>query len=199
MPVIHLGYGAANYKSCAATFAALRVQAPFIKDTAITTGKTIPGGMVHTSAGTSDRNKGFSLKQVEHPFNTVILLQANRTRNGLRIADGAVFLRLREGAGQVAVYAVVPPSPENTCGDRVMIFQGAADVLTPDECQEYGIQLPRTFVSQRMDPEEVPMCLDVRKLTLGSARPVAQAVETESGIVVRDVQAPMVRRLRLRR
>lgn len=199
MPQISIGYGAANFKDCGASFGALRVKPPFARDSAAVTGKTIPGTGTYTAAGRLDAHKGFSMKTVEHPYETVLMFTGTRTRRGMRWADGAIFLRLREGAGVVHVYGKVPGAPENTCGDTIQLFAGNADVLTVEDCHLHGIFPPDRYVRDRMNADEMADCFDVRVLTKGTPKPTPQLVNTEDGLQYREIAAPRVRQLRIRR
>lgn len=197
--IVQLGYGKANFATVRATYAAMRVVAPFVRASAATTGRRV-GSFTKVLAGSIDDFGAILQCSVEHDPGTVILLQVSRTRNNVPISEGALFLRLRSGAAHYRIEGKVPTPAQNRCGDRVMIFSGNADFMTPEELeQECGIQVNRGYISRFMSAEELEESFNIVQVSPEiSPRSVVQTVMGEQGEVKTSMGSMPVRRLRLR-
>lgn len=197
---VELGYGKANLSNTLATYASMRVQAPFVRETAINTGRRVPASDNAIPVGKFDLNGALLSCKVEHPSNTIIMVRAQWTRKGALLRQGALFFRLREGAALYDVRAKVPLGPDNMCGDTFLIFGGYGDLLTPDELALHGIEVPRKFRADFMAADEIAECFTVRQLRAETqSRPVLQAVATAEGVQMREIPAGPQRRINLRR
>lgn len=196
---IHIGYGKANFATVRATYAAMKVTAPFARVSAATTGRR-SGGMSRVMVGTLDDHGAILQCAVEHEPGTIILLQVSRTRNTVPISEGALFLRLRGQAAHYRIEGKIPSSAQNRCGERVMIFSGNADFMTPQELEaECGIQVNRGYISRFMDHDELDECFSIVQVAPEVApRSQVQTVLGEMGEVKTAMAAVPVRRLRLR-
>ena len=200
MPIIDLGYGKANLSDLLATYASLKVTAPFTRITAINSGKQMPGSSMSTPVGRFDLNGALLNAKVEHPNGTIILVQTSWKRNGVGIRDAALFFRLREGAPLYDVRARVPIGRENICGESFMIFNGYADLLTPAELKLHSIEPHRNWATSFLNPEEIGECFIVTQQRAETIpRPTLQAIATAEGVQMREIPQTPNRRLNLRR
>jgi hypothetical protein len=183
------------------TLAALRLRPPFLKDSAISSGRRETGSMTSHPVSRIPQVHGSMYQDyVTHQNGTIVMLQASWTRGGVRIRDGAVLLRLRREAALLNVTAMLPHSLESQIGDRMSVFEGRADLLSPDEAAMYKVGIPRRFVDNFFDLEEVEECFIVTQVSAAIAdRPEVSLVATAEGVVVREVQAAPTRRMNLKK
>lgn len=198
--VITIGFGKANFSNVVATVAALKVETPFNRVSAMTSGVAVSGSKTWIPAGLHEMNAGFTRLRTEHENGRIILLQAAWNRGGSPLREGAIFIRLRHGAPLYEISARVPTSQGNVCGDIVQVFEGTGDILSPDEMKVAGIEIPRFYAQRYLSEEEIMECFRI-SLIRGEtvARPSLQSVVTSAGIEVREVANLPQRRIRIRR
>lgn len=198
--IIGIGFGKANYSNVLMTVAALKVEAPFKRTSAMNSGVQVSGTKGWTPAGLHEMNGGFTRIRVAHENGCVILLQASWMRGGSPIRDGSLFIRLRQGAPHYLVNSRVPTANGNSIGDQVLGFDGMGDILTPDEIRIAGLDVPRWYTGRYMDPEELEECFRIQLVAPETVpRPSLQAIATPEGVQVREVPNLPQRRIRLRR
>lgn len=196
---VTLGFGRVNFKNSSATYAAMKVTAPFNRATAITSG-TRAGQQTVTQAGTWSGNGALLSVPVMHSLGTVIELQVKHMRGPSVIRDGALFLRLRVGAPLYNIIASVPTESENICGDSFQIFSGYADIMSVEELKLIGINVPRGFISRFMDMEELSECFRVLVAAAETVpKPAVGLIETPSGVEMREIAQPPKRRMIIRK
>lgn len=194
-----IGYGKANLQTISATYASMKVQAPFQRNSAVTSGKRM-GTPVASPVGTWDGAGALISTPVEHPAGTVILLQCKWMRGAHLLREGGLFLRLRSGAPVYSIVASVPTEHGNIIGDSWQMFSGPADIMSIPELRLIGIDVPRGFVSRFMDTEELSECYRIVQ-TRGETqpRPSISAIATPTGVEMREVVQAPTRRLNIRR
>lgn len=198
--IIDLGFGKANTSNTIATFAAMKATEPFIRATAVGTGKRVKGSDHSVPFGPLEMNGSLVSMKVEHENGAIILLQCSWKRSGSPIRDGALFIRLRAGAPLYAFHAKLPTSHENRVGESWQIFQGCGDIMTAAELKVAGLEIPRNWSSNFMDTEQIKECFVIRELRGETqARPTLTAVATSEGIKMREIPTEPSRRLRIRR
>lgn len=196
---VQVGYGKANLSSTLATYACMKVTAPFARVSAASSGPKVGSAMV-TAVGSHQINGVLINNQVQHPNGTVILLTASWKRGGSPIRDGALFIRLRFGAPHYNVLAKVPLGAENICGDSFVIFSGTGDIMNADELLERGIEVQRSYVSRFMDEEELGECFILNRLAPESIkRPELVTIATPDGTKLVEVSQAPTRRMVFRR
>jgi len=197
-----IAYGKINLSNASLSVASFRVQGPFKRESAVNTGKRRPGfdQYVHATAH-PQIGGGFSTNRVQHEPGTILLFQISRTRNRVRISDGAIFLRLREGAAFLAVSAKLPTGRESLLGDQYIIFQGNADLLSVEELKTSGLEIARQYERNFMSREEIEENFQINIVSPESTpRPSLQRVVSDGKVVVREMAQEPVRRIgRLRR
>lgn len=197
---ITVGFGKANFSSVLMSIAALKVEAPWQRVSAWTSGVSVSGSKVWIPAGEHEMNGGFTRVRTEHENGRIIFLQSSWVRGGSPIRDGAIAIRLRHGAPLYDIFARVPTAAQNRCGDVVQAFQGMGDILTPEELRVAGLDVPRYVSSKFFDPEEIDECFRITRISGESIpRPTLQSVATPEGIQVREVANVPQRRIRIRR
>lgn len=196
---VALGYGKAVLKDILATYAAMKVSAPFSRVTAITSGVKM-GANTTTRVGNWDGNGVLISANVGHENGSVILLQAKWMNGARLLREGGLFLRLRAGAPLYNVIAYVPTGPENICGDQFQVFSGHADILNADELKLLGLEVPRGYISRYMDREELAECFRlVQSAPESTPRPAIGAIATPTGIEMREIAQAPKRRMIVRR
>lgn len=198
---VRVSYGKVNLKGASMGLASLRIQPPFAKDSAANTGRLDVKSTQFTDATLNPQiGGGFTSKVVAHDEGTVIMLQAHRTRNKMRIADGCIFIRLRADAPKLMIRSILPTGTESILGDRHIAFVGSGDILSLEELKAISIEVPRSWVSGYMQQDEIDELFVVEELNKGSGpRPTFVRIATSKGVEVRAVQAEPVRRMRIRR
>jgi hypothetical protein len=199
LQTISIGYGKANLSNTLATYASLKVTAPFNRESALSSGKRV--GSSHVSnVGNTDINGVLINQQVAHENGTIILVTASWKRKGSGIRDGALFLRLRHGAPSYSIQAYVPTGYDNIYGNNFTVFSGSADIMNADELLLMGIQVSRSYVGRFMEHEELEECFSITRIGQETApRPVLTAIATAEGMQLKEVAQLPVRRLLLRR
>lgn len=196
-----VSYGKINLSGASGVFSALRVKPLFERDSAANTGRVnVKATTFSASTTMPELGGGFTSKQVAHDAGTVIMLQGSRTRRGVRIADGCIFIRLRACAPKLMIRGILPTGEQSVLGDKHIVFVGSGDVLSVDELKALGYEIPRSWVSGYMQQEEIDELFEVDELNKGSGpRPSFVRIATSNGVEVRAVQAEPVRRMRIRR
>lgn len=195
-----IGFGKANFPDTLATFAVFRVRTPFYRESGVTTGRQIPGAYAEYLAGAHADHGSLYRKTVEHKMGDVIALQASWKRNGSPLRDGAVFLRLRDGATKWKIEAKLPRSQANRIGGEFVVFEGHADILTVDDLDEAGFALPGSWRDKFMSEEEVDECFVFEQLLAERLpRPVLTTVIRDGKETVVEVAPKPLRRMLFRR
>lgn len=197
---VRLGFGRANFKGCGATYACFKVTPPFVRVTAVNSGKQTRGGRTVINAGEFQDNGQLVNAEVEHDNGSIILLQSAWMAGARVLKNGALFLRLRAGAPLWEVIASVPTNAGNICGDSFSMFSGHADIMTLDELRLCNIDIHRSYVERNMDLEEVNECFRlVQHMRETVPRPAISAIATPTGIEMREVAQMPRRRMVIRR
>ena len=195
---VQLGYGKANLATLA-TYSAMKVEAPFSRSSAVTSGKRM-GSASHTQIGAHELEGGVTVVPTEHENGTVILLQVKWMRGGVGVSEGGLFMRLRSGAPLYNISGRIPTEAGNMAGDTFTMFNGYADILNPAELQLLGIEVNRGYISRYMDEEELEECFKIVQLREETqARPSITAIATPTGVQMREVQPAPKRRIVLRK
>lgn len=194
-------YGKINLKNSGQTVASLRITPPFKKESAAQTGRLEHSSKEFMQATQyKDVGGGFTRQRVMHPEGTVIALQATRTRNGMTFAEGAIFLRLRNDADHLMITSILPIGPEGRLGDRIQVFQGAADVLTADEICILGLHMPSHYRKRYFNQDELDELFCVEVVRKGAvSKPQLVALSTSEGPVVRIIGQEEGRRIKIRK
>ena len=199
---VRLGFGKVNLKTQLATIASLRLRPRFIKDSAITSGKRDPKTLIYNPVSAHPEiNGSMQSDMVTHPNGTILLIQSQWRRGGSPIRDGAILLRLRQEAALINVVAKLPHGPDSILGDTYSVFQGNADILSPDEAMSlHRIALPGRYIDQFFDPEQIDECYEITELVPERvSKPVVTMVATSQGVVTTEVAAAPSRRMRFRK
>ncbi len=198
--IITLGFGKANFPATLATFACFRVRPPFLRDSAVTSGAQQRGQGSDYHAGAIDVHGTLYVRPVSHANGEILLFQSSWKRRGAPIRDGAIFLRLREGAAKWAIHAKLPMEPENRHGAQFKVFEGCADLLSADELMGFGLEAPRMYRQKFMSEEEVDECYVLEELQEErAARPNLLVVKDGDKTKVVEVASKPQRRLVFRR
>lgn len=114
------------------------------------------------------------------------------------VAQGAIFLCLRDDADLISVSALLTPDTNSTY-DKVPVFTGRADVLTQEELESYGVVLLDNYIRVYMDEEEIDEIFKVSTVAKGVKKPEMVSAVTVSGKVLRvPVSDGPVRKVRIR-
>lgn len=195
---VWLGIGKANLANTLATYAAFKVSPPFLRVTALNSGKRV-GSSQTTQVGQHDLNGTLHSVMVEHDNGTVILLQAKWMQGPVLLREGGLFMRLRAGAPHYEVIAKVPTGHDNICGDSFRVFSGCADVLNAEELKLLGLEVGRGYISRYMDEEELEECYRIVQVGRETQpRPAISAIATPTGVEMREIAQAPARRLILR-
>ena len=198
---IQIAFGACNLQRSGATLTCLKVEQDFTKKSAAQAGVVDPKSRSwHQATRNKDSGKGFTSQRVSFAEGTVVLMQARRTSGGSPMADGGVFIRLRNSGPLIMLGLKLPIGPEGLLGDQFQAFVGRGDILTAEELWELEYELPNDYVSHYMSREEVDELFKVSELSpAASKRPAFGKVYTSTGPKVALTAPEPVRRLRARR
>ncbi len=198
---VKLTAGKINLSRSSQTLTSFKVTEPFSKVFASSSGKTGPGKKSYAkSTAHPELGGGFTTADVLHPEGTIVLLQAMRTRNGAGYASAGLFLRLRSHAAMLAIKSVLPTGPESLLGDQILAFSGCADLISVEELRTLGIEVPRSYVNNYMEQEEVDELFSIQVIRAESQpAPSMVRIATSKGVVTKAVASEPVRRIRVRR
>ena len=197
---VNMGYGSVNLRTHRASIAALRVTAPFLRDSAIDTAEKVRGARTFHEVSRFPKINGCLVNDdCILPDGTIIMFQSSWSRGAAPLRNGSVFLRTRVGAALLNVVARLPVGSDSMLGDNHSVFRGHADILSAEEAELYRIKIPARYMQQFMSPEEVEECFTIRELRPESIRrPEAQLVATATGLVTLQVAPTPQRRMRFR-
>lgn len=183
-----------------ATFAAFRMR-PNGKDSAIDSGKREVRTIQMNPVSANPQINGYMNRDhVTHPNGTIIMLQASWKRGASAIRDGCILLRLRQDAALLNVVAKLPTGRANLLGDSFSVFEGYADILSPDEAALHKVILPRNFIDKFFDPDEIDECFTIQEIRPARAdKPTLSFVSTSQGVVLQETVAAPARRMRFRK
>lgn len=197
---VRVGFGKVNLKTQSAHIVAQRLRAPFVRESASTTGKNRANWEEYPVSAIPDVNGRMYQCDVTHPNGTILYITAQWTKNRAKYMDGGLYLRLRDDAAMLNIEAKLPHGPDSRLGDRFAVFRGRADILSVDEAKLYQINTPHRVIDNFFDPEDVAECFALTEIMPErSAPPVAELVSTPQGLQTREVQAAPVRRLIMRK
>lgn len=196
---ISVSYGKVVFPTASAVITAFVVEAPFKRALAsqklarVSQPAYNPAGRLHIEAG-------FTSHTVQAPDGTIICMQAQRKHHGKSIADGAIFLRIREKAAMLSILAKIPTCATSLLGEEYSVFMGRADILTATDLAALGIEVSDNYVRGFMDREEVSECFYwVTVAREVEKAPRYEVVEAEDGEKVTIQADTRVRRMRVRR
>lgn len=199
---VKLAFGKVNLRSEMATFAALRLKPRFVRDSAVTSGKRDPKTLIYNPVSAHPEiNGSMQSDYVTHPNGTIILLQASYRRGGAPIRDGAIILRLRQGAALLNVVAKLPHGRDSVLGDSYALFNGHADILSVDEAMSlHRIVIPGRYVDQFFDPVQIDETFEIIEVAPErESKPVMALVATAQGVVAQEIASAPARRMRFRK
>lgn len=195
---VHLGYGKANFDTIGASYSTMKVEPPFRRVSAYTSGQR-SGEQKASPVGQHGHQGVLLTGNVQHDEGAIVLLQAAWNTKGSPLREGALFLKLRVGAPLYNVMAFIPMNHANICGDQFMIFSGEADIMNLDDLEAAGIEANRGYVSRYMEEDELAECFRIVEVRPArQARPTLEAIATPSGTEMREVAQMPARRMILR-
>ncbi len=198
--LVDLTYGRANYTTSNTSFACLKVVAPFARTSAANAGRKVPGTKTWQMAGANAKHGGFSRERVEHSVGTILLLQGTKMSGGLPVSEGAIFVRLRTTGPMYEVYGKLPTGPQNVIGDEVVIATLRGDLMSLNDLQVAGIEVPRIFRQRFLQADEITEMLSVSMIQPEiKPRPQLVPIATETGLEYQEVAQTAARRLRFRK
>jgi hypothetical protein len=196
--LIELGFGKANLSNTFATYANMLVTPPFKRISAIAAGKRGGGGGAD-QVGTHQDNGVIVRNRVEHAWGSIILLQVAWKRGGVPIKDGAIFIRLRQGAPLYRILGILPMGRDNLLGRTFVMFSGYGDIMNEEDLTMANLQVNRSYTQKFMSEEELEECFEITQLAPATQeRPSVTAVATPEGIQLRELGAIPARRFRIR-
>lgn len=197
---ILVGFGTVNLKHQSAKLSAWRMLSPWKQDSAASSGKSDNRWAEFPVSKFPEINGKLHQANTTHPEGTIIVLRASWTSHRLPTRDGALILRLRQGAALLNIQANLPHGPDSRLGSSFAVFRGHADILSADEALVYKIQAPHQFIDKFLDPEQVDECFEIEEIVPEQvAKPQATLVHTPQGAQVVEIAAPSQRRMHFRR
>lgn len=198
--VVKLAFGKINLPRASGTLSAWKIEAPFKKTLGVGAGQAL-GQVSYMEATTLGKHGGgFSSRNVNFPEGTILMVQGSTSRNGMPYNSASLFLRLRSSAAYIIIKYKMPVAPESMLGDRIISFNGRADVVTAEELRVMGIEVARGFETTYLNPEEQAELFDVEILQPEiSPPPTHVRIATSQGVEVKSVAPAPVRRMRIRR
>lgn len=196
--VISIAFGRETFTNSSALLSAFVVTPTFRRELPSKVYKRQGSLQVFPASMYPNINGNLYMDTVRVPEGVVLLLQCSHKHHSVPVLDGAVFLRTRFSGPMLIAHATLPVSPEATNTGDFLVFQGRADLLTPEEVEEQGIEIPKNWRMAYLDEEEVAECFKVRTVAPETApKPRLEVIgEGEDAVVV---QARPSRKLRSRR
>jgi len=203
MDVIQLIHGSQTFKNASSkvNVFVMRADGTAKRDFPNKQMSSVKGTSTQTPAaldGFADHGKWYGTRY-EAKEGAILMLQASTTYHGAPYNNGCMLLALRENAPLLKVDVITPPN-NNATYQRVPAFSGKADSITVEESKDYGIVMPKNFINNYFDEEELEELFDVSILTEGTRRPEMMSVRNEKGRVRKvAVVKEGGRRVRIRR
>lgn len=196
-----MGFGKITLKTHRAMIAALKVEHPFVRVSAVDSSPKQPGSRITQPCSRHPQVNGAMVTDIciieDGMF---ILLQSSWQRGSSFVRQGAVLLRARSDGPLLNVLAKLPIGPESIIGDKFSVFRGNADVISPEEARVHRIEVPGNYLRQYFVQDEIDETFEVRELAPARVRkPEVSLVATASGLVVTETVAAPARRMRIRR
>lgn len=194
-------FGKIILSAASVKLASFVVSAPFDREVAVNAAKSNPRERVwQESTSHPQIGGGWTTASMTYEEGTILLLQATRTRGGITFAEGGLFLRLRASAALISIMLELPQAPESLLGQRIAVFQGFADIVSPDELRALGIDVPRNYISRYLQADEIDELYTLNELRQQVTPPPSfVVVTTREGTKTKAVAAEQPRRIRLRR
>lgn len=128
----------------------------------------------------------------------VMFFTGSVTFNRKPVRDIGLLVRLRATGPFVHAYMILRPH-ENAVFDRIPLFSGRADVLTPEELLDMGYALKSSVIENNFDEEELEDGLVIEQMgTAIEERPVLEMMQTASG-AMEAIEVPPEPKRKLRR
>lgn len=169
--VITIAFGRESFSQETASLSAFVVTHPF---TRTLPSKAFPRQgqlQVFPASNYPEVNGNLFMDTVKCPEGTLIALQYSHKRGASPLLDAAIFLRLRASGPMLAVHVNLPAAREALHTGRFLAFQGRADLVTREQCEDMGIEIPAHWARAFLDEEEVDEAYSVSTLAPETAPP----------------------------
>ena len=168
--VVSVSFGKENFATNSASLSAFVVVAPFARTLPSKTYKRQGTCQAFPASAHPEINGTLYVDTVRIPEGTLMILQLSHKQFNSPILDGAMLLRTRATGPMLAIHASLPEAREANITGSFLMFQGRADILTPEEAAGHGLEIPRTWAAAFLQEEEVAECFTVSILAGESSR-----------------------------
>lgn len=198
---VQIGYGKANFSTSSITIAGFVVEPDFVRTLASKKlGKA--GRTLATPVSDYPDIDGWLFSdQISAPEGTIFLIQASVKFRAVGIRDGGIFIRSRTEGKGLLITASIPHDAKCTLNSHNhVVFSGYGDVLTAEDLEAEGLDIPKNYRNAFMNEEEVEECFNVQVLrnAIAAAPSIETHVAEDGSKVVLKVEKG-VRRMRIRR
>lgn len=132
---------------------------------------------------------------LKHNKDLILSIKVSKYINASCRANCVLLLRLRKGADLIQVDVQTPPDAL-AAHERLPVFTGHADIISPEEAQMHGARLTQGMLRNMTDPEDVSQHFSVQVIKAGTVeKPDLRTVKTKTGEKV--VEVPKPRRVRV--
>lgn len=132
---------------------------------------------------------------LKHNKDLILSIRVSKYVNASCRASCVLLLRLRKGADLIQVDVQTPPDAL-AAHERLPVFTGHADIISPEEAQMHGARLSQGILRNMVDPRDVSQHFSVQVVSAGTVdKPELRTISTKSGEKV--VEVPKPRRVRI--
>lgn len=168
--VVSLGFGKANFKVRNIAVNAWHVEGPWSRE--LPSKRCIRQGNMQQFPASEypEVNGRMWTDTVRAPEGSFFLIQVSKrmiVRAGSMplMDDGALLLRTRAAGPLISVQANMPDDPRSRLQGLFLVFQGRADIMTPEVAGMYGIEPPSSYIETYMDEAESAECFRISELS----------------------------------
>lgn len=197
MQTVQIGYGKINFPKKSMTLTGFVTEDGF-KRTLVSKRYTKVGRTNVQPVSNNPEMDGYLYTDnVQTPEGTILCLQGSIRANGMPLADGTVFVRVRQAGAGLLIQAKLPLGGLATTH---VVFSGHGDILDIDELAADGIVVPPKYIGAYMNDEETAEVFNVREIIPAtSAAPKLEVHISDSGKEVKLNVAKPARRMRIKR
>ena len=197
MQTVQIGYGKINFPRKSMSLSGFVVEDGFKRVLVSKRYAKVGRTNVQPVSNTPDLDGYLYTDNVNVPDGTIICIQASSRVRGMSVADGAIFIRVREAGAGLLIRAKLPAGGLSTVH---CVFSGHGDILAFDELAAEAITVPDNFAKGFMAVDEIDELFTVTEIVPARVAPPRLEVHiSDSGKEVKLNVIKPARRMRIRK
>ncbi|RKZ85799.1 MAG: hypothetical protein DRQ39_06630 [Gammaproteobacteria bacterium] len=107
-------------------------------------------------------------KILEIPNGKLVKVVNNGKRNGRDYINAALLVLVHKNAGMIDIQAKIPADRDSAIGTALSVFYGNGIILSDEDVEALGYDMPRNFKSRYRNQEELEEGFRIEQITDGS-------------------------------